>query len=374
MLQLESERQQQLDQELEHSRLRQSDLQRQVDSLRDGLDKAKRRLGLESSQLQDAVSCALNLLGAQSLVKTQQAGRMTFPDLEQRFGSDPSWNSTLAGLRERLEPTVPNIRGPHTRALGKLRAVTFEAPENIDDSVVQLHLEHRLVKRLLGRFMAQGFVHHDLSRAVLASADDAIPRVVLIGRLAVFGQAASRLHEELITVTARWSAPETGSARRLNALKPYASDAEAHTLRLLEAAMVPNARAIAPQVSARLHAGVAQDVEDLLPHLHTRAEAARAKAEALLQKRADTESSALVDILHAQRKRVLETQATARQMTLFADAEARQFESDQRYWQRWLSGVELELIEQPSRIRGFYQTSSARIEPIALAYLWPVSG
>ncbi len=315
---------------------------------------------------------------------------MTFPDLEQRFGADPSWNSTLSGLRERLEPAASNVRAPHASkpnpsTLGKLRAVTFEAPENIDDSVVQLHLEHRLVKRLLGRFMAQGFVHHDLSRAVLASADDAIPRVVLIGRLAVFGQAASRLHEELITVTARWSAPETTSARRLSALKPYASDAEAHTLRLLEAAMAPNARAIAPQVSARLHAGVAQDVEDLLPHLQTRAEAARNKAEALLQKRCETEASALVEILHAQRKRVLETQAKARQMPLFAladeangkgaaDAEARQFASDQRHWQRWLSGVELELAEQPSRIRGFYQTSSWRIEPIALAYLWPVTG
>jgi len=56
--------------------------------------------------------------------------------------------------------------------------VVLEAPDSVDDSVVQLHLEHRVVKRLLGRFLAQGFVYHDLSRAVLAQSRDSIARVV----------------------------------------------------------------------------------------------------------------------------------------------------------------------------------------------------
>ena len=45
----------------------------------------------------------------------------------------------------------------------------------MDDEVVHLHLEHRVVQRLLGRFTAQGFVHHDLSRACLAQTTDADP-------------------------------------------------------------------------------------------------------------------------------------------------------------------------------------------------------
>jgi hypothetical protein len=53
----------------------------------------------------------------------------------------------------------------------------------MDQDVVHLHLEHRVVQRLLGRFTAQGFVLHDLSRACLAQSKDAIPRVILIGRL-----------------------------------------------------------------------------------------------------------------------------------------------------------------------------------------------
>ncbi len=43
------------------------------------------------------------------------------------------------------------------------------------EDVVHLHLEHRVVQRLLGRFPAQGFVHHDLSRACLAQTDGRDP-------------------------------------------------------------------------------------------------------------------------------------------------------------------------------------------------------
>ena len=58
---------------------------------------------------------------------------------------------------------------------------------------------------LLGRFTAQGFVHHDLSRACLTQSNDAIPRVILMGRLCLYGPRAARLHEELVPVTARWT-------------------------------------------------------------------------------------------------------------------------------------------------------------------------
>ena len=74
----------------------------------------------------------------------------------------------------------------------------FEDPGTMTDEVVHLHLEHRIVQRLLGRFTAQGFVHHDLSRACLAQTTDAIPRVVLLGRLCLYGPGAARLHEELV--------------------------------------------------------------------------------------------------------------------------------------------------------------------------------
>ena len=62
-------------------------------------------------------------------------------------------------------------------------------------------------------------------------------------------------------------------------------------------------------------------------------------------------------------------------MTLqFDDAERRQLESNRRYWQKWLERVEVDLQKEPERIVGFYSVASFRVEPVGLAYLWPVTG
>jgi hypothetical protein len=52
----------------------------------------------------------------------------------------------------------------------------------------------------------------------------------------------------------------------------------------------------------------------------------------------------------------------------------RQRAADRRHWQRWLSNVDGDLTREPERIADFYQTRSARLEPVGLAYLWPVTG
>lgn len=82
--------------------------------------------------------------------------------------------------------------------------MTFSDTGSLDNDVVHLHLEHRVVTRLLTRFRTQGFVHDDLSRAcVVMRVPDPIPRVLLLARLSLFGEGASRLHEEILTVAAR---------------------------------------------------------------------------------------------------------------------------------------------------------------------------
>jgi hypothetical protein len=63
----------------------------------------------------------------------------------------------------------------------------------------EVHLEHRLVQRLLGRFVAQGFVLDDLARACVGQTDDAVPRVLLLGRLSLYGDRAARLHDEVVS-------------------------------------------------------------------------------------------------------------------------------------------------------------------------------
>ena len=104
--------------------------------------------------------------------------------------------------------------------------------------------------------------------------------------------------------------------------------------------------------------------------------AAREEAEQQLADRGKVESQSLTRILEDQRRRVLaKYKATeADQMLLsFSEEEKRQLSADRRHWERWLANVDGDLSREPKRIIEFYQTKSFRLEPVGLAYLWPVN-
>jgi hypothetical protein len=246
----------------------------------------------------------------------------------------------------------------------------------MDDSVVHLHLEHRVVQRLLGRFTAQGFVHHDLSRACLAQSSDAIPRVVLLGRLCLYGPGAARLHEELVPITARWADPAT----RKSELVPYARESETKTMSLLDASLVTGAgRGVAAQILKQLQSSAPRDVQELLPHLQKRGEEYAVDARKKLRERGEAEAKAMREILEMQRKHIGDTVAKhdkpdAQLKLGFADDEMRQLNDNRKYWAGRLTALEKELRSEPDRIRDVYNVKATRIEPVGLVYLWPVSG
>jgi hypothetical protein len=218
-------------------------------------------------------------------------------------------------------------------------------------------------------------VHHDLSRACLAHSSDAIPRVLLIGRLALYGPGAARLHEELIPVTARWIDPMV----RKSELTPYGREAETRTLSLLDAALLEKrARPVPDVVVGQLKEAAPRDVRELLPVLEARASEYAKDAISSLAKRADTEAKAMREILETQRKHLEETVArhdAGGQLVLdFSEEERRQLESNRRYWGKRLLDLDRELKTEPDRIRGLYEVRATRIEPVGLVYLWPVAG
>src|ERR1041384_4068620 len=90
-------------------------------------------------------------------------------------------------------PATRNSGNGGARPLFARSSVVFKDSGTLNDDVVHLHLEHRVVQRLLGRFTAQGFVHNDLSRACLAQSADPVRRVILLGRLCLYGAGAARL-------------------------------------------------------------------------------------------------------------------------------------------------------------------------------------
>jgi len=163
-------------------------------------------------------SCSLQLLGAEPLAETtdEHGHRVwTFPPLDRRAETDPSWGATLDTLRA---PRKQNQKLADWRREAPIRPVVFEDTGVLTEETVHLHLEQRVAQRLLARFRSQGFIHHDLSRACLAQAADSIPRVILLGRLSLYGRGAERLHEELVPVTARWVEP----SQRKGPLSAYA--------------------------------------------------------------------------------------------------------------------------------------------------------
>lgn len=367
------DRQTATEEELEPVRERREQLVKQIEHLRARINAARDWIGLDEEKLQEALSCSLEIMGAAPLANAEtpkgEPRRFAFPNLDTRQGADPSWSVTLDTLRT---PPEDAQRDWKWRKESPIRPVVFTAPQGIDEDVVQLHLEHRVVQRLLGRFLSQGFVHHDLSRACLSQSQDAIPRVVLLGRLSLYGPGAVRLHEEVLAVSARW----TELSARKGPLQPFAQRAEEKSLELLEKAMSGTATVPEP-VAKKLQASLAVDIAHLLPHLEARGHDARVDAEAKLTERGLVEAESLRKILEDQRKRVQAElgRSAAEQLTFgFNDQEQRQYESNRKYWQRWLENVDGDLQRDPPRIRDSYNVSTYRIEPVGLAYLWPVTG
>jgi hypothetical protein len=372
---IEAEKKRITEEELESARERRGDLEAQVERCRSLLEKSREAVAFDEAAFREALSCSLEILGAPPLVETtdvQGCTAYTFPPLDRHAGADPSWAATLDTLRA---PRPQKQKLAEWRHDAPIRPVVFEDRGILTEDTVHLHLEQRVAQRLLARFRSQGFVHHDLSRACLVQSNDAIPRVILLGRLSLYGRGAERLHEELVPVTARWVEP----GQRKGSLEPYARDAEATTLALLERSLSRRGRSPGEAIQHKLLEAAARDIHELLPRLAPRAEEWAASAVQRLRERGEREARDLRQTLERQRDRVRQQLEghegdKGRQLTLgFDEEEKRQLEADVRSWRGRLAQFDRDLVEEPDRIRAFYEVKARRIEPVGLIYLWPES-
>ena len=359
--------------ELESTRIRDRELAGKIAALQGLLKKSRDWLKLDEKDLRQAISCSLEILGEKPLaseVAGKSDGVFTLPDLSDRFKGDASWMHTLDTLR------APQGRGQDLstwRREKPIRPVVFKDQESLDAPAVHLHLEHRFVQRLLGRFRSQGFVHNDLHRVCVVLTDDPVARVLLLGRLSLYGERPSRLHDRVMVVSARWV---DASARS----SPLALDEKetAEALDILEKSLGGDqGKAPSPQVKARLAQSAQKDLEELKRQLERHATRLAKEATAALKKRGDKEGAEMRAILESQKKRILATSAKkdkeADQLPLFAEDERKQIEADKRHWRRRLERLEEELTTEPARIRQGYEVKATRFEPAGLVYLWPSS-
>lgn len=224
------------------------------------------------------------------------------------------------------------------------------------------------MQRLLGRFRSQGFVHNDLARACIGVSSDPEPRVVLLGRLSLYGERAARLHDEILAVAARW----TDADVRPQPLRPYAERTLDKTLALLETTLgAAQPREVPSTVRMRLATGARRDLDELRPHLQAQAEELRTQAEQQLADRGDKEAADMRAILEAQRTRIQASVAEREKpqaMLPFDAAELKQIEADRRHWNRRLDELALEIEAEPNRIRHSYIVRATRFEPVGLVY------
>jgi SNF2 family DNA or RNA helicase len=361
-----------IEEELEETR-RTVKLEEQLKSLNGMLEVSRTHLGYSSEALRLALDESLSVIDAPSLgaLGAGPNGKemWSFPDLLDVKHAGPGW---LEGLDTLRKPRKPEEKLWDWRRANKPRPVVFEDVGALDDDTVHLHLEQKLVQRLLGRFLSQGFVHDDLSRVCALLSPQSVAKVVLVGRLSLHGVGAARLHDELIHVTAPW----LESGKRSGGLKPYRATAEALTLQELDGLLCrEHVRAPDKDVLARLRGTLVDDVASLEPELNARAEAADKTARAALADRATREAKSLRQLLEAQQKRIRETLDKAGQQTLqFSDDEKRQAAAEHAHQRKRLAEIDRELVDEPKRLEGTYAVHARRLEVLGVVYLWPVKG
>ncbi len=355
-------------------------LAKQISELEQMLAASQEWLNLNQDHFREALSASLELLGGEALqpedaaaaVEDSARARWLLPALDGRAAADPTWAVTLDSLR------TPRQRGQKPwewRREAAIRPVVFREPGSLDGEVVHLHLEHRLVQPLLGRFLAQGFLHDEMSRACVCLTDDPVPKVIALGRLSLYGEGASRLHDEIVAVAAEWESLITPGSKKL---KPLGEGKKDEVLRLLEVSLGESRwREVPERVKAQLQEASSRDVGELVPHLEKRAEVLAERAEKKLTARGKKEGEEMKRVLEQQRRDILErreeTGAVQLKLDLFNKEEREQIDSDRRYWVLRLERLEGEVETEPARIEASYQVKTRRIEPVGLVYLWPVS-
>jgi superfamily II DNA or RNA helicase len=353
-------------------------LRHDLDDLRKVLERSRERVGVDADELRQVVGTALfrghTLL---SDAKSEPVGKVetyAFDPAMPAFANDPGWLATFDDLRTRKRRRGERLA--EWRAREPIRAIAFEPPIRADGAnaanVVQVHLEHRLVRRLLSRFLSQGF-QAGLQRVCAIIGPGAQPRIVMVGRLAVYGPGAARLHEEFLPVTALW----TETDRDNKPLKPLGARGEETTLDQLEEALKAG-RNPSDMVIERVRSFAARDAKDLFSTLQSRAEERLAQVTKDLKERGEQEAKSLLRLLEAQRDRIAKADRDydPRQLALpgVAEEERRQRERDRKHWTNRLVEIEREITVEPPRVREAYEPKAHRLEAVGLVYLWPISG
>lgn len=355
-----------VDAELESSRANLDALREEVEEAAKRMENSRAALEVRPEALRAVMDVGFALAGAAPLdtLGATKTGATTYrlPKL------DGSWRRVLDTVRP------PRKRKQEFRewiAL-PLKPVTFHPLASLTEEAEQLHLAHPIVRRVLDRFLAQGFGAHDLSRvAAVVTPESSVARVVAYARLTLFGSGAARLHDELVPVAAAWTEGAGG-------VQPYRDGTTANAaIQSIERLLASSAAAPSAVVCERIRARASQVFQALWPHLEAEADARAVDARQRLTRRGRTEADDLRKILKRQRAAIEKADARLKQGLLDFGAteedEKRQVELDLRHLAARLGVLEKEIESEPLAIEALYDVKRVRIVPVGLAVAWPES-
>jgi len=361
--------------ELAETTKRRSAIADNLEKLDRRLEESRKKVGVDPLDLSSVVNVALGRAGEPlSTFKSGNVGSTMAYSLEPDHQIFDGWQGAFDDLRVR--PRKRGERPAKWRQSAPVRRIAFASPElengRFADDVVHVHLEHRLVRRLLSRFVSQGF-QSGLERVCALQSTYSEPRVALLGRLSLYGVGAARLHEEVIPITARWSDKERGDAP----LSVLGARGEGTTLEQLSDAL-KTAKPVDNEILSRLQKSIEQDLLSLRPELEKRADESRVARQKDLMAIGIREAKAISEILTDQKKRI-EREASSFEVDQLAlpglgDAERRQKKRDVAWWQKKVDEIDRELDSEPQRVQAGYEVQASRLEPIGLVYLWPKAG
>jgi superfamily II DNA or RNA helicase len=353
-------------QELESQRALQS-LRKELDAIGEIRERSRKVMDFDAALLRDALDVGFELSKATRLQKTSVLDDQTEVEAWKLPLLPDSWTSTLDSIRPRREKDEPPWEWRKRPPL----PVVFDAPSGIASKLAHLHLSHPVVQRVLQRFLAQGFSASDLSQVtVVKSKRDAVARVIVFGRLSLFGAGAARLHDEVVSVSAKWL---DGGGK--GHLKPFGEDADRKAIEQLELTLAeaPELSALSGAVRNRLLSSAASDFEVLWSSVEQEANLRAKDAMKKLDLRGAGEAKALRTILETQRETIEEALGAQLDLELTHKDELDQWRRDKGHLQRRLAALEQELVEQPDALRNTYEVRLTRLTPVGMVYLWPSS-
>jgi len=333
------------------------------------LKKSQKWISMEDHYLKSVLNCSLKLSGLPEL-QEGKAG-IVFPNVTEKM-KDSSWQGTLDTLRP---PRKRDQKYSEWRVETTYRPIVFHDQSINSENFVHLHLEHRLVKRLLNKFAAQGFVRDDLNRVCIIPCKVKRPRAVLLTRLLFFSKyGAGRLHEEIIPISAEWKSIKD----RAHGLTVFKEAGEESSLNYLQTALLETRFSKVDHSLIKKY--IQQDFDELSSGVMQKLAYRWTAVEQALQDRSTIEADSLKKLLESQLERIIkvlnepDVLQPAFDFEQFNQREKIQFEADKKALREKIDRLKCEIMEEPEKVKKIYEFHTPRVEKLGMVYLWPEAG